>query len=234
MQMKSFIQLKREIITCTRCPRLRTHCTKVARIKRASYKNQVYWGKPVPGFGDLKARLWIVGLAPGAHGANRTGRVFTGDSSGDWLYSALYRFGLSSSPSSMHLKDGLTLSNTYISCVCRCAPPANRPSPREIATCAPFLTQEWGLLGFPPLILALGQIAFEQIIKLLTHHYQMNRSTDWKFRHGATYWVGKTQVLVSYHPSQQNTSTKRLTTAMWDSIFETVTRELKNHSFGKN
>jgi len=227
--MKSFIQLEKEIVGCTRCPRLRTHRATIDRVKRAFYKNQVYWAKPVPGFGARKARLWIVGLAPGAHGANRTGRVFTGDSSGEWLYSALYDFGLSSSPKSFHQNDGLTLADTYVSCICRCAPPNNRPTPEEISKCSPFLTAEWHLLKHPPILLVLGQIAFEQIIRLLLNHYEIKRSPDWKFEHGSLYQVGKTKILISYHPSQQNTATKRLTKPMWNSIFSRALQELKNH-----
>lgn len=232
--MKSFAQLNQEIIRCKRCPRLRTHCATVARNKRAAYKNEAYWGKPVPGFGSKKAQLWIVGLAPGAHGANRTGRVFTGDSSGDWLYSALYRHGLSSAPNSHHTEDGLILHHTYISCICRCAPPDNRPTSTEIAACSSFLKAEWELLRFPPVVLALGQIAFEQVVILLINHYQIPKLASWKFRHGSSYLIGKTNVLVSYHPSRQNTATKRLTTQMWNSVFELAKRELEHHSSRKN
>ena len=227
--MKSFSKLTQEIIACKRCPRLRMHCASVTRLKRAAYKTEVYWGKPVPGFGSHTARLWIVGLAPGAHGANRTGRVFTGDSSGNWLYLALYKYGFSSAPESFKSKDGLTLFDTYISCICRCAPPENRPTRAEIANCSSYLSTEWELLNSPPLILSLGQMAFEEVVKLLAAYYQIKRERHWKFRHGALYKIGETQVLASYHPSQQNTATKRLTIKMWNSIFETASRELKNH-----
>lgn len=227
--MKSFRELETKIVRCDQCPRLRMHCATISKTKRKAYKNQTYWGKPVPGFGDEAARLWIIGLAPGAHGANRTGRVFTGDSSGDWLYSALYQFGLSSRPQSVGLHDGLVLLDTYISCVCRCAPPDNRPTTSEISHCSNFLMTEWKLLHCPPIILALGQVAFEQTLKLLMHHYGISRSLNWKFRHGAFYQIERTQLLVSYHPSQQNTSTKRLTKTMWHSIFKRVCQELKNH-----
>ena len=227
--MKSFSKLTQEIIACNRCPRLRMHCASIARSKRAAYKTEVYWGKPVPGFGSHTARLWVVGLAPGAHGANRTGRVFTGDSSGDWLYLALYKHGFSSAPESFKSKDGLTLFDTYISCICRCAPPENRPTRAEIVNCSSYLSTEWELLNSPPLILALGQMAFEEVIKLLLAFYQIKRERHWKFQHGALYEIGETKVLASYHPSQQNTATKRLTIKMWNSIFETAARELKNH-----
>ncbi|NBX76939.1 MAG: uracil-DNA glycosylase [Proteobacteria bacterium] len=232
--MKSFSSLNQQITGCTRCPRLRTHCATITQVKRAAYKTEVYWGKPVPGFGSPKARLWIVGLAPGAHGANRTGRVFTGDSSGDWLYSALYRFGFSSAPNSLNSNDELRLLDTYISCVCRCAPPDNKPTLKEIANCSSYLAAEWELLKSPPLILTLGQIAFQEIIKLLMANYQIKRQSDWKFRHGALYKVGETRVMVSYHPSQQNTATKRLTLSMWNAIFKRASRELKDHSLRKD
>jgi len=232
--MKSFSNLNQQIITCNRCPRLKTHRARIAQVKRAAYKTEVYWGKPVPGFGSHKARFWVVGLAPGAHGANRTGRVFTGDSSGDWLYSALYHYGFSSAPQSVNPTDGLRLFDTYISCICRCVPPDNRPTPEEIANCSSFLLAEWELLSSPRLILALGQIAFEEVLNLLLDHYQIKKERDWKFRHGTLYQVGKTKVLVSYHPSRQNTSTKRLTIKMWNSIFEQARKELENHPFRKD
>ncbi|NDC25268.1 MAG: uracil-DNA glycosylase, partial [Proteobacteria bacterium] len=146
--MKSFDLLKKQIIQCKRCPRLRTHCVLIAQKKKREFKDWSYWGNPVPGFGDEHAKLWIVGLAPGAHGANRTGRVFTGDSSGRWLYSALHRIGLSSSPESVSTHDGLTLKQAYISCICRCAPPQNRPTSQEIKNCHAFLSSEWAPVSY--------------------------------------------------------------------------------------
>ncbi|NDC83939.1 uracil-DNA glycosylase, partial [bacterium] len=187
-------------------------------------------GKPVPGFGAPSPKLWIVGLAPGAHGANRTGRVFTGDSSGNWLYSALYRHGYASSPTSLDAHDGLKLTDTFISCICRCAPPDNRPTSKEIFKCRPFLQSEWNLLKQPPLILALGQLAFEETLSLLSDFYLLKKSREWRFKHGAVYRIGKTDLLVSYHPSRQNTSTKRLTLQMWDGIFDKTRELLENHS----
>lgn len=232
--MNSLKKLQENIIQCDRCPRLRTHCAKVAEKKKKEYRTQPYWDKPVPGFGVSAPKLWIVGLAPGAHGANRTGRIFTGDSSGEWLYSALFRQGLSSSPRSLHPKDGLSLTETFISCVCRCAPPDNRPTPQEIRNCRPYLEQEWELLNHPPVILALGKIAFDQLILLLSRFYNVTKTRECVFKHGALYSIGRVQLLVSYHPSRQNTSTKRLTAEMWDSIFKRAKQLLKDHSSGKN
>jgi len=232
--MKSFNSLEKAIIACKRCPRLRTHCANIASIKKKQFKDWNYWGKPVPGFGSKEAQFWIVGLAPGAHGANRTGRVFTGDSSGDWLYSALNRFGFSSQAESKSKQDGLSLQNTYISCVCRCAPPDNKPTPKEIKNCHTYLQTEWNLLKQPPLILALGKIAFEQVISLLVSESGIPKSSSWKFKHGAQYQLGNTTVLVSYHPSRQNTQTNKLTPEMWSAIFKKAFQILENHSFGEN
>ena len=232
--MDSLRSLNKELIRCEKCPRLRTHCAKLARTKRRAYKNEQYWGKPVPGFGAPNPDLWIVGLAPGAHGANRTGRVFTGDSSGDWLYPALFRYGFSSIPSSISKQDGLILKDTYISCICRCAPPENRPLPEEIRACHSFLIREWSLLHHPSLILALGKIAFDQVIRLLMGHYQISKDPRWLFKHLAEYKIGTTQLMASYHPSRQNTSTGRLTLPMWNKVFQKAKEHLENHSSSKN
>lgn len=220
--MNSFLELTHRIHHCELCPRLRAHCIKVAQVKRAAYKDQRYWGKPVSGFGDKKARIWIVGLAPGAHGANRTGRVFTGDKSGEWLYSALFKEGWSSSPISKDRHDSLKLNHVYISCVVRCAPPNNHPSSKELKLCFPYLKEEWSLLNQLSLIICLGKTAFDQIKILMTEHYQETQKPRWKFAHGALYKMANTQVLVSYHPSQQNTQTGRLTREMWTTIFKTA------------
>lgn len=232
--MESFHSLHQKIIQCTRCPRLRTHCATVAKKKRKAYQQETYWGRPVPGFGDFKAQLWIVGLAPGAHGANRTGRVFTGDSSGDWLYRALYENGWSSQETSRDAQDNLLLNNVYISCVCRCAPPQNKPLPSEILNCAPYLRSEWELLKFPPLILTLGKTAFESVRTLLTEHYRLAKKPTWTFKHLALYSINGTEVLASYHPSRQNTATKKLTPHMWDAVFKKSSQLLENHALGKN
>jgi len=232
--MNSVENLNQRIIHCQACSRLRTHCATIAAEKRKMYENEAYWGKPVPGFGASCARLWIVGLAPGAHGANRTGRVFTGDKSGEWLFSALHRFGLSSAPESRSPEDGLQLKDTYISCVCKCAPPDNRPTSDELKSCNPYLISEWRLLNHPPIILTLGRVAFETILKLLLDHYQLTRNPEWKFKHSARYKIGDTELFASYHPSQQNTFTGKLTLSMWNQVFKKVRRSLESHPFAKD
>lgn len=225
--MNSLLQLAQEIHNCELCPRLRRHCINVARIKRAAYRNWDYWGKPVSGFGDKNVKIWIVGLAPGAHGANRTGRVFTGDKSGEWLYRALYQQGWSSSAISQDRNDSLQLNQVYISCVVRCAPPQNRPLPEELELCFPFLEKEWNHLKHPKLVICLGKIAFEQIKSLIQKHAHLASKPRWKFAHGARFRLGETQVLTSYHPSQQNTQTGRLTSEMWTDIFKTAKTLIK-------
>ncbi|MGC8857042.1 MAG: uracil-DNA glycosylase, partial [Anaerolineae bacterium] len=174
-----------------------------------------YWGRPVPGFGDPAARLLVVGLAPGAHGSNRTGRMFTGDASGDFLYPALYRAGFASQPRATSRDDGLTLRGLYITAVCRCAPPANKPAPEELNNCQPFLEGEIEILK-PKVIVVLGRIAFERVLRI----YSV-RPSNFKFEHGAFFKLdGGPWVLCSYHPSQQNTATGKLTAAMFDQIWK--------------
>jgi len=232
--METLEALQQDIVSCHRCPRLRTHCANIAQEKRLAYRAETYWGRPVPGFGAPHPRLWIVGLAPGAHGANRTGRVFTGDSSGDWLFSALHRFGFSSQPQSTALGDGLTLLDTYISCICRCAPPENRPLPQEIRACHPFLQREWLLLGEPPLVLALGKLAFDEMTKILVTFFGLPKTQKYLFKHGAQHAIGKSNLLASYHPSRQNTATGRLTLPMWNAIFKEARSFLENHPTRKH
>lgn len=218
-------ELNRAIENCNRCKRLRQYCEEVARIKKREFKNEPYWGKPVVGFGDPKAKLWIVGLAPAAHGANRTGRMFTGDSSGRWLYKALYRVGLASSEESKSRADGLKLSKVFISSAVRCAPPDNKPLPAEKDRCAPFLDKEYALLRHVELFLALGSIGFRATLDLLEKNGVQMGSPKPKFQHGGLYQFGKKKILVSYHPSRQNTQTGKLTEKMWNAIFEEA-REL--------
>ena len=222
-QNNSWPGLQHEIITCRACPRLVTWREQVAREKRRAYRDWDYWGKPVPGFGDPAARLLVVGLAPGAHGSNRTGRPFTGDSSGDTLYTALHRAGFASQPISRHREDGLTLTDAFITAVARCAPPGNRPTPDEMANCRPFLEREWTLLAQGQVIVALGQIAFDGCCRLLREQgYALPRL---KFGHGRRYPLeppesaGFKHLLAAYHPSRQNTQTGRLTQAMLDEVF---------------
>ena len=211
--------LSQKIIKCERCPRLRLYCQGIAKKRKREFKEFSYWGKPVPGFGDPSALLWIVGLAPGAHGANRTGRMFTGDSSGDWLYGALHRHGYANQPSSQTQQDGLELQNVFVSAAARCAPPENKPSLRELKNCEPFLREEYGLLARKKVVLALGRIAFDSLLNLLKAQNVEIPKPKPKFQHGAVYHMGPFTLLVSYHPSRQNTQTGVLTPKMWNEIF---------------
>lgn len=210
--------LNRRIVQCELCPRLRTHCTAIASVKRKAYADCDYWGKPVANFGDPRARLLIVGLAPGAHGANRTGRMFTGDRSGDWLYRALHKAGYASQPDSRSADDGLRLIDCAITNICHCAPPGNKPTPIEIGHCQRWFAEVVQLLPVKVLV-ALGQIAWKGVVDHAA-------SAGWhagprpKFGHGETIPLGGNRWLVgSYHPSQQNTFTGRLTEPMFDSVF---------------
>ena len=206
--------LHTEIVTCRKCPRLVEWREEVAHVKRKAYRDQEYWGKPVPGFGDPRARALVVGLAPGAHGSNRTGRMFTGDASGNFLYSALYRAGFASQPGAAHLDDGLALSDLYITAAGRCAPPDNKPTPEELNTCQSYLEREIEILK-PKVIVALGRIAFERVLRIYSA-----RNSAWKFAHGVAYRLDAGPWLVcSYHPSQQNTLTGRLTVEMFDAVW---------------
>ncbi len=217
-----------EIIECRKCPRLVAYRGKVASTKRRAYLNHDYWGKPVPGFGDPHAQLMIIGLAPGAHGSNRTGRMFTGDKSGEFLYAQLYRAGFASQPKASSQDDGLTLVNTYIGAVARCAPPDNKPTPSEINNCLPYLEAELDVLQ-PRGILALGHIAWKYYLRGLAARGLITRVSEFKFAHGASYQLpGKLPRLFgSYHPSQQNTQTGRLTPAMFADVLRDIRRFLK-------
>jgi uracil-DNA glycosylase family 4 len=204
-----------EIVSCRKCPRLVAWREEIARVKRKAYKDDEYWGKPVPGFGDPNARVLVVGLAPGAHGSNRTGRQFTGDASGDFLFPALYRAGYANQPQSESRSDGLLLKNMYITASGRCAPPDNKPSTEELNNCQPFLERELEIID-PKVVVCLGRIAFERILKIYSAKSSVN-----KFAHGASYQlVNGKWLLCSYHPSQQNTSTKKLTPKMFAEIWE--------------
>ena len=218
---KTLPLLNKEIIACTACPRLVQWREEVAVIKRKAYENEKYWGKPVPSFGSDKPKLMIIGLAPGAHGANRTGRIFTGDSSGDWLYGSLHRAGIAKISTSTSLKDGQELLDTRIACAVRCAPPDNKPSTEERDTCAPFLTREIQIASKTTLAyVALGSFAWTSLIKSLRQLGHTIPST--KFSHGVkiTFMDGtrKITLIGSYHPSQQNTFTGKLTKAMLDKV----------------
>ena len=206
--------LHQKIIACRKCPRLVAWREEVARVKRKAYRDQEYWGRPVPGFGDPKARVLVVGLAPGAHGSNRTGRAFTGDASGGFLYPALHRAGFANQALAVSRSDGLRLIDLYIAASARCAPPDNKPTPEELNNCQPYLEREIQILK-PSVIVCLGRIAFERIMKI----YSV-RNPSWKFGHGALYQVENGPwILCSYHPSQQNTLTGKLTVKMFDDIW---------------
>jgi len=218
--------LNARIITCERCPRLRAYCAEIARVRRRAYADQEYWGRPVPSFGDPRARVLALGLAPGAHGSNRTGRMFTGDGSGDFLYPVLYEAGFASQPNSVSRDDGMKLSGLWICAVVRCAPPANKPLPEELRNCAPWLDEEMKLLRNLRVVVCLGRIAFDG---LLAHHQRTGKLTSragYIFGHGAEYELpGGLTVIASYHPSLQNTNTGKLTRPMFLSVFRRA-REL--------
>ena len=206
--------LNQEIIACRKCPRLVAWREEVARVKRKAYRDQEYWGRAVPGFGDSNARVLVVGLAPGAHGSNRTGRVFTGDASGGFLYPALYRAGFANQATAESRDDGLTLKDLYIAAVAHCVPPENKPTPEELNNCQPYMERTLEILK-PKVIVCLGRIAFERILKIFSI-----RNSFWKFGHGALYELDSgTWLLCSYHPSQQNTLTGKLTVEMFDEIW---------------
>ena len=215
-----FESLGVRIESCRRCPRLVDWREKVAEERRASFINEEYWGRPVRGFGDSRASMMVVGLAPAAHGANRTGRIFTGDRSGDWLFASMYRCGLANQPTSSGLGDGLELKGVWVTAAVRCAPPANRPTPQERDNCATFLAQEMALLGRLKVVVALGGFAYQAVANMTGIERPRPR-----FGHGALARTpGGLSIVCSYHPSQQNTFTGRLTEAMLDSVFVEASR----------
>ncbi|MBZ5501332.1 MAG: uracil-DNA glycosylase [Acidobacteriia bacterium] len=229
--MDALEQLNRKVVACRKCPRLVVYRAKVAREKRRAFQAWEYWGKPVPGFGDPHAGLLILGLAPAAHGANRTGRMFTGDRSGDFLYQALYRAGFANQARSERRGDGLALRNAYITAVLRCAPPANKPLPSEAAHCRPYLERELELVR-PRAVLVLGGIALRAYLSLLKERGQIPSVGAFAFRHGASYALGEglPRLFVSYHPSQQNTFTGKLTEAMMARVLRGIRRFLERES----
>lgn len=217
------------ITSCERCARLRDYCRRVGREKRRAFLNDTYWSRPVPGFGDPRAQLLLVGLAPAAHGANRTGRVFTGDGeggSGDFLMSALYRAGFANIPTSRHPADGLTLSGAFIAAAVRCAPPANKPTPEEIRNCLPHLDAEVAALPRVRVIVGLGKVGFDAYLRLLSARGVVVRPRP-AFGHGVAHALPNGQVLIGcYHPSRQNTNTGKLTAKMMDEVFRKATHAL--------
>jgi uracil-DNA glycosylase family 4 len=214
-------RLERDIHACCRCPRLVQYRAEIGAAKRRAYLHCDYWAKPVAGFGDPNATIWILGLAPGAHGANRTGRVFTGDRSGDFLFAALHRAGLSNQTSSVSMDDGLKLNDIFISATARCAPPGNKPLPREVANCQPFLDREWDLLKNKRIILALGAIAWTAAIAMAIRNGCELFAPRQDFSHGGELRLSPNLMLIgSYHVSQQNTFTGRLTAEMFDRVLE--------------
>ena len=221
----SLAGVSRAVIACERCPRLREYCARVAREKRRAYADQEYWGRPVPGFGDPRARLVIVGLAPGAHGSNRTGRMFTGDASGDWLYAALHRAGFASQPTSVSRDDGQRLTDCWITAAGRCAPPGNKPTTDELDRCRDYLVAELALLTRARVVLALGRIGHEAWLRASGWWARMAARERPRFAHAAEARLpdGVT-LLASYHPSRQNTQTGKLTRAMWRAVFARARR----------
>jgi uracil-DNA glycosylase family 4 len=219
---EQMLAVQEAVVACRRCARLVAWREQVAREKRRAYRQAEYWGKPVPGFGDPLGRVLVVGLAPAAHGGNRTGRVFTGDSSGDFLYKALYQTGFANQPTARHRDDGLVLRDIYIAAVCRCAPPANKPLPEEIANCIPYLVEEIRIMDRLQVIVALGRIAFDNTLRI--YRQQGHSISKLGFAHAAVHKMGENLpwMVVSYHPSRQNTQTGRLTEAMFMDVWEKV------------
>lgn len=229
---KELDELNQSVIKCNQCLRLRAHCQLIAHEKRKAFSNEEYWGKPVPAFGDPNAELILIGLAPAAHGANRTGRMFTGDRSGEWLYRALHKAGFSSAPQSLSIQDGLYLNNAYITATVRCAPPQNKPTPEEISHCSHFLKKELELLRNARVYLALGKLAYDSVWRLFKQNFFYLPPKP-PFQHGACTPIysrlkKKSWILSSYHPSQQNTFTGVLTEPMFDEIFSAARRLLQS------
>ncbi|MGH9804062.1 MAG: uracil-DNA glycosylase [Candidatus Acidiferrales bacterium] len=238
----TFEVLNRQVVACRKCPRLAGYRERVAREKRRMYRGQEYWGRPVPGFGDPEAELLVLGLAPAAHGGNRTGRVFTGDRSGDFLFAALHRAGFANQAESRSRDDGLRLKNCYITASVRCCPPANKPTREEQANCRPYLEAELRLLTRLRAVLALGRLAHETLLRLLRDYGQIESLAHYPFAHGASYELPaagaaglgergtarRIRLFDSYHPSPQNTQTGRLTEAMFDRVLRSVNRHLQS------
>jgi uracil-DNA glycosylase family 4 len=223
----SLSRVARDVVGCERCPRLRIWCRHVAHEKVRRFQDQRYWGRPVPGFGDPAARLLIVGLAPAAHGGNRTGRVFTGDRSGDFLFAALHRAGLASQPTSVSRDDGLRLVDCYVAAAARCAPPANKPRPVEMARCREYLSREWDLLTNMRAVLVLGKMGQDALLAMLREKERLPGRKAFAFGHGVVHDLGGgLKLFGSYHPSQQNTFTGKLKPADLDAVLAAINRHL--------
>ena len=219
------VELNREVVSCVRCPRLVAYREQVAREKRRAYRDWEYWGKPVPGFGDPNARVVVMGLAPGAHGSNRTGRPFTGDASGNFMYPVLHEVGFANQPLATDRKDGLVLRDLYITAAVRCAPPDNKPLPAELANCSSYLDREFECLKKARVVVALGRIGFDAYLNYLKRQGKLERRSTYLFQHGARYKMSDGRwLLASYHPSNQNTQTGKLTRKMFTQIFKEAAR----------
>jgi uracil-DNA glycosylase family 4 len=216
----SLLALNARIVACERCPRLRAYCAEVARLRRRAYADQEYWGRPLPSFGDPEARVLVLGLAPGAHGSNRTGRMFTGDGSGDFLFPVLHEAGFASQARAVSRDDGMRLTGLWISAVVHCAPPGNKPTPQEQRNCASWLDDEIGLLSKLRVVVCLGKIAFDGFLNHQLRAGKISSRAGFQFRHGAEYVLADGLILIaSYHPSLQNTNTGKLTRAMFLGVF---------------
>jgi uracil-DNA glycosylase family 4 len=229
--MDSIAALERVVVRCRRCPRLVRWREEVAARPPRRYRGERYWARPLPGFGDPRARLLVVGLAPAAHGGNRTGRIFTGDRSGDWLYETLYAFGFSDRPRSLHRDDGLRLRDCYVTAAVRCAPPANKPTREEFENCRPYLLREWQLLARVRVVIALGKLAFDSFLSVYASAGGRLPRPRPRFAHGASFPLSERVTLLGcYHPSQQNTFTGKLTRPMFHSVFAAATRLLESRA----
>ena len=221
----SLCDVERDVVVCRRCPRLVAWREEVARVRRASFSSEEYWGRPLPGFGDPEASVLVLGLAPAAHGGNRTGRIFTGDRSGDWLFGAMHRTGFANQPTSVSRDDGLRLTGAWVTAAVRCAPPANRPTPAERDNCLPYLVRELRLLSSVRVVVTLGSFAWDVALRALAAVGEPRPRPRPKFGHGAETQIGSFELLGCFHPSQQNTFTGKLTEPMIDAVFERA-REL--------
>ncbi len=226
---KNIAALEEKVTHCVLCPRLVAWREEVAKTKRRAFRDEVYWGKPVPGFGDINGEVLVVGLAPGAHGSNRTGRMFTGDASGDFLFPALYRAGFANQPVSIRRGDSLVLHNLFITAICRCVPPQNKPTHQEIETCLPYLLNEMGLMANRKVIVALGGLAFNYLKKIYKN--LGNQISQFKFAHNQRFSLGEGApiLITSYHSSRQNTQTGKLTPAMFDAVWAHVNQVLQEN-----